>query len=956
MRDSNTPYVVIPPPSNDLAACAAHYKWGNGENHDLYVQSGPAYSADASINAMSHELFEAISDPYHTGWIEDGKTAAVGEIGDLCNGNFDPFWARAGNTGPPILASDQAQDGTITLGGQNYVIQKEWSNEDGGCTTATAEPGDFPEIPTVTATTADGKSYAFGTWTNKTVGVQPHGADAADGLGLDRLAVSFDGRTPTPDDFTVDDFGIDVTGNEIYVTNPGTTTVSVTAHNYAGLSETSDPVDVMQDFTPPDIGFSAPAPDGQNGWYTSPVTVTAHPSDALSGVKSTSCAVGNDPPSTTDGSGDVSLDVKSDGTTTLTCTSTDNAGNTSDPVSTTIKIDDTGPPTVTVAPPAPAHGQNGWYNRADASPIAVNVSASKASGGSNITGIACLLDGFSLDLTGASGIGSTNASATAPVQGGDGTKTLSCTATDEAGQTSSPAEATFKLDATLPSLAGVPTTSPNANGWYNHDVLIDWTCSDDASGILGSCPSNSLITGEGTSLTASASVSDVAGNVSNQTSPAVNIDRTAPSVSVVPPSIVHGTNGWFNGQDALPVMVSVTAGDGNGSGVAFTGCTLDNSPVAIVSGQVAVSGDGIHQLFCGATDNAGNSSATGATGSTATIKIDPTAPSFSAVVTPTNPAGTGWYNAATGAPTAGYTCADTTSGLAVTCPSPFTFPQGANQTHSLTITDQAGNSSSVVVGPLNVDTTAPAINLSAPAANAVYAQGQAVNAAYSCPDAVSGLGSCVGTVASGSPIDTSNGAHSFTVTATDKAGNSSSTTVQYVAAAQLPPKGGTCNGYFTGSGTDVTVASGASCHLVPGTSVTHDLTVQSGGVLNAQGITVGHDVKLDGAGGSTICASSIAHDLTVQGDAAGSALMLIGDRLAGCSAGNTVGHDLVVQNNAGPVDVGNDNVSHDLTVQGNKPGGAKIRNNSAGHNATCQNNSPQTGNGNTATGTNSCPT
>ena len=436
----------------------------------------------------------------------------------------------------------------------------------------------------------------------------------------------------------------------------------------------------------------------------------------------------------------------------------------------------------------------------------------------------------------------------------------------------------------------------------------------------------------------------------------MKIDKTAPVVSVVTPSIVHGTNGWFNGQDALPVMVGVTAGDGNGSGVAFTGCTLDNSPVAIVAGKVAVSGDGIHQLFCGATDNAGNSSATGASGSTATIKIDATAPSFSAVVTPTNPAGTGWYNAATGAPTAGYTCADTLSGLAVACPSSYTFPQGANQTHSLTITDQAGNSSSVVVGPLNVDTTAPTINLSAPAANAVYAQGQAVNAAYSCPDAVSGLGSCVGTVASGSPIDTSNGAHSFTVTATDRAGNSSSTTVQYVAAAQLPPKGGTCNGYFTGSGTDVTVASGASCHLVPGTSVTHDLTVQSGGVLNAQGITVGHDVKLDGAGGSTICASSVAHDLTVQGDAAGSALMLIGDRLAGCSAGNTVGHDLVVQNNAGPVDVGNNNVSHDLTVQGNKPGGAKIRNNSAGHNATCQNNSPQTGNGNTATGTNSCPT
>jgi hypothetical protein len=68
---------------------------------------------------------------------------------------------------------------------------------------------------------------------------------------------------------------------------------------------------------------------------------------------------------------------------------------------------------------------------------------------------------------------------------------------------------------------------------------------------------------------------------------------------------------------------------------------------------------------------------------------------------------------------------------------------------------------------------------------------------------------------------------------------------------------------------------------------------------------------------------------------------VIGEVAAGCSAGNTVGHDLVVQNNAGPIDVGNDNVRHDLTVQGNKPGSATIRNDSAGHTATCQKNSPQ---------------
>ena len=272
---------------------------------------------------------------------------------------------------------------------------------------------------------------------------------------------------------------------------------------------------------------------------------------------------------------------------------------------------------------------------------------------------------------------------------------------------------------------------------------------------------------------------------------------------------------------------------------------------------------------------------------------------------------------------------------------------------SCTATDSAGNTSAATTQDVKLDTTKPAVSVTTPAAGALYTQSKVVNAAYSCSDGGSGLASCSGTVANGAAFDTSNGPHSFTVTAKDAAGNSSSATVQYTAAEKLGSGTTSCSGYYSGTGTDVTVPSGAVCHLLAGSSVTHDVNVKPGGVLIAQQISVGHDVNLTGAGGSSVCASSVSHDLNVTSSTG--ALILIGDTAAGCSAGNMIAHDLNVQNNNAPVDVGNNIVSHDLNVQNNKPGGVIVRNNSAGHDAVCQGNNPQTGSGNKANHNNTCP-
>ncbi|HYP01038.1 MAG TPA: carboxypeptidase regulatory-like domain-containing protein [Pyrinomonadaceae bacterium] len=81
------------------------------------------------------------------------------------------------------------------------------------------------------------------------------------------------------------------------------------------------------------------------------------------------------------------------------------------------------------------------------------------------------------------------------------------------------------------------------------------------------------------------------------------------------------------------------------------------------------------------------------------------------------------------------------------------------------------------------DTTPPAINVAAPAVDAVYLLGQNVAASYGCRDFGSGVAECTGTIANGAPLNTGAvGAFSFTVNARDNAGNTGTRTVNYRVA------------------------------------------------------------------------------------------------------------------------------------------------------------------------------
>jgi hypothetical protein len=123
----------------------------------------------------------------------------------------------------------------------------------------------------------------------------------------------------------------------------------------------------------------------------------------------------------------------------------------------------------------------------------------------------------------------------------------------------------------------------------------------------------------------------------------------------------------------------------------------------------------------------------------------------------------------------------------------YTLPAGDGpKTVYVQFQDSEGNVSDAVSASIKLDATPPVVTVTTPVEGATYVKDQAVTADWSASDAYSGVASEAGTVADGALIDTASfGAKSFTVTATDVAGNSATTTVAYsvpfASAGVLPP-------------------------------------------------------------------------------------------------------------------------------------------------------------------------
>lgn len=107
---NNSIYVATYAYIADTAGCTDLPSFGQypSPNHDA--------TADAVLSTVSHEQFEAVSDPINGGWFD--SSPYTGEMGDKCDTDFGTIHPDGSN---------------VTLHGHPYIVQAEWSNASGSC-------------------------------------------------------------------------------------------------------------------------------------------------------------------------------------------------------------------------------------------------------------------------------------------------------------------------------------------------------------------------------------------------------------------------------------------------------------------------------------------------------------------------------------------------------------------------------------------------------------------------------------------------------------------------------------------------------------------------------------------------------------------------------------------------------------------------------------------------------
>ncbi len=159
------------------------------------------------------------------------------------------------------------------------------------------------------------------------------------------------------------------------------------------------------------------------------------------------------------------------------------------------------------------------------------------------------------------------------------------------------------VDDTPPVVSGTPDRPANGNGWFNADVLIDWTAIDpQPSSGLPSHPPDTVAATEAASVVYTSALScDPAGNCATG-SLTLSIDKTPPLVTSIAldanPKAVSatatlsaGVSDELSGVSGGEFFIGTDPGQGNGAamtlaGSALTGIIDDSVPVGVYSVSV----------------------------------------------------------------------------------------------------------------------------------------------------------------------------------------------------------------------------------------------------------------------------------------------------------------------------------------------------------------------------------
>jgi hypothetical protein len=608
--------------------------------------------------------------------------------------------------------------------------------------TATATDETAPANPAVTCSPASGSTFPIATTT-----VTCSATDAAGNTGSASFTVTVQDTTPptitgTPGDISLEALGATTVVN---YTNPtatdivdgavavscvpgsgsafpvGTSTIVCAATDTRGNSASTSFSVTINDTTAPVLVVPSDITEEATGPSGAVVNYTASASDLVDGDVTPVCS----PASGT---------TFAIGPTSVNCTATDTAGNSSS-ASFNVTVQDTTKPVVIV----PADIVEEATGPAGAA-VSFSVTASDAVG---VVSLTC-----------------------APASGSTfplGATIVNCSATDAAGNTGY-GSFTVTVEDTTPPVVTVPgNITEEATGPGGAVVTFSATAVDlvDGSVPVVCVPASGSVFPLGATQV-DCTATDAAGNTSEPESFAVFVVDTTPPTVTVPANIVAEATG--------PSGAAVTY-----SGESATDIVDGSVPVTCVPVSGSTFPLSTTTVTCSATDAAGN---TGSNSFTVTVQ-DTTAPTVTVPADITAEA-TGPSGAAV--TYSGESATDIVDGsVPVTCApaSGSTFALGTT-TVTCSATDAAGNTGSNSFSVTVQDTTAPVITwVGGPASGGSYYYGS-VPAAPTCTavDLVSGNVACNVTGYSAAV-----GAHTMTASATDGAGNTATSTRSYTVLA-----------------------------------------------------------------------------------------------------------------------------------------------------------------------------
>ncbi len=557
----------------------------------------------------------------------------------------------------------------------------------------------------------------------------------------------------------------------------------------AGNSASDTQTGINIDTAAPVLSGAATTAPNASGWYTGNVTVQFTCTDAGSGVDTFTQPV----TLTAEGAAQ-----------SVPGSCTDKAGNTANVSVSGINIDRTKPAIALTS--RPAANAKGWYKSA-------------------VTLVWACTDA-------GSGVVSPTVTQTLSSDGVGQPATATCT--DRAGNSVSDTQTGISIDSTAPVLTGAATSAPNASGWYTGNVTVQFTCTDAGSGVDTFTQPVTLIA-EGAAQSVSGSCTDKSGNTANVSVSGISINRTKPAIALTSRPAANA-KGWHKSAVTLvwactdagsgvvsPTVTQTLAGDGAGQSATATctdragnsvsdtqtGISIDTTP-PLLSGSLVPAANaagwnnsnvtvafscndalsGVDTATPGSviaaetaetagtavsgtcTDNAGNT----ASRTLGTVKLDKSAPTLTLSSRPAANAN-GWYKSPV---SLGWTCVDGLSGALTPAITRTLSGDGAAQSATATCTDAAGNAASDTQTGINIDKTPPTSEIQSPVNGTTFALNAAVPAVYRCADALSGIASCVGSLPILTNLDTSKaGSFTFTLTATDVAGNVTTVTSAY---------------------------------------------------------------------------------------------------------------------------------------------------------------------------------